>query len=708
MKYGMASLEGLLARMENSKSLTALRKGFVVMIPLLMAGAVALLLRSLPIPAFQKFQEEFLGGILGDALVLLYNATYGMISFYLAIIVSGQYAKVLQPGDTAVQGFAMLVSGACFSLSITGENWVPNAQLFGSGGVFLAVMCALASTRIFCALYALFCRRNHYYVPGGEMDVKRAMTAIVPLLTCLVIFLSGSVLVRELFKVSNVNELLIEIVNQIFKYQPNELLRGILFVFLLHFLWLFGIHGGNVLDQVSMQIFLPGDSDPSVIISKSFMDNFAMLGGCGGTICLLLAMFLVSRTESNRRLARSCLPFSLFNINELLVFGFPLVLNPIMAIPFVLVPLCSLVNAYLFTIMGVLPVVDGTVTWTTPVLFSGYAAVHSVWGIVVQALNIAIGTLLYIPFLRFSEKLQGQKQKQLLTSLGEAYKRAETNGTGERFLDRQDNLGEEARRLVSQLRADLENSRILVFYQPQVDRSGKVCGAEALLRWGYGGGPLYPPLVVSLAQEDGIYDRLTQCVITQTLHDIPALRPKGCRTFLVSANITAVQLNSTAFVRDVIAQVRDAGMEGAFGLEVTEGANLVTLENISRNVELLKRAGIPMAIDDFSMGQTSLKYLQSNSFSYVKIDGGLVKDSMNNPRSQEIISSIIQLGKNLNFQVVAEFVETKALQDSLLNMGCDCFQGYLYGKAESADSEERAENWENLGKSAVLEEETQK
>ena len=99
------------------------------------------------------------------------------------------------------------------------------------------------------------------------------------------------------------------------------------------------------------------------------------------------------------------------------------------------------------------------------------------------------------------------------------------------------------------------------------------------------------------------------------------------------------------------------------------------------NIELYRRRGIELAIDDFSMGQTSLNYLRSNRFRYVKLDGGLVSQVLESARAREIICSIVALGQGLDFRVIAERVEIQAERDALLALGCTIYQGYLYSPA---------------------------
>lgn len=125
----------------------------------------------------------------------------------------------------------------------------------------------------------------------------------------------------------------------------------LLLVLSIHVLWFFGIHGSNMLEAVTQRIFENGlavnqaleaaGQTPTEIYTKSFLDTFVMMGGCGTCLCLVIAVLVAGRQPSNRRLAKLAAAPVLFNINELMVFGLPLVLNPTLLIPFLLVPLMA-------------------------------------------------------------------------------------------------------------------------------------------------------------------------------------------------------------------------------------------------------------------------------------------------------------------------------------------------------------------------------
>lgn len=116
-------------------------------------------------------------------------------------------------------------------------------------------------------------------------------------------------------------------------------------------------------------------------------------------------------------------------------------------------------------------------------------------------------------------------------------------------------------------------------------------------------------------------------------------------------------------------------------IEITEQMAIKSDSEFEKALNQVKNLGFMIAIDDFSMGSTSIKYLQKNQFDIVKLDGSIVKEMMTNERSREIISSIVYLAKSLNFKVLAEYVETEEQMQALKEIGCDYYQGYHFSKA---------------------------
>lgn len=666
--------------MENNQVLAAIKKGFLLVLPVVMAGSFALLLRSFPIVDYQDWLASFANGALLDLLNFVYDSTVGFMSLYLVMGISYYYSYALAEKNTTVQIMSMVASIACFIASFGGASGSLEISCFGTIGVFSAMVCSILATRLFTLLDLRLFRRYRSYAAGADIHFRYSISAILPMVVCVAVFALGNLLLQRVFHVGNLNDLISGALFRAFGNLRREPGNGLVFLLLQSLLWVFGIHGGNALDPVGQVVFPVGDAGTGFVISKSFLDNFAAIGGSGVTLCLLLALLIASRQSGNRRLAHSAAPLALFNINEILVFGLPIVLNPTMVIPFVLVPVVSMMIAYSAVILGLMPPVTHSVIWTTPVFFSGYLATDSWRGAAVQLVIVAAGTLLYIPFVRLSERLQVGQWAYMLGELTRDF--FDNEGAGAtNYLGRHDKLGVTAKNLAGQLRIDVNQGHVPVFYQPQVDEKGRVIGAEALLRWQYGGSQVAPPLVVALAQEDGCFDELTRLILATVCKDIRRLEQEVGRKLKISANIVADQLNDPQFVRRTIELAQQEGVAQNLVLEVTEESSLDSYPNIGANVDQLGNQGIELAIDDFSMGQTSLRYLRSNRFRYVKLDGGLVRQLVDNARCREIVGSIVTLGHSLGFRVVAEWVENQRIRDVLGQLGCTLFQGYLYSPA---------------------------
>lgn len=252
---------------------------------------------------------------------------------------------------------------------------------------------------------------------------------------------------------------------------------------------------------------------PTHVFSKTFLDTFVFIGGSGCALCMVLALFLAAGKNNNRRLAKLSLPAVVFNINELVLFGFPIIFSADMILPFILTPMVLSVISSFAMWFGLVPVVSRSVEWTVPVLASGYLATGSVSGSLLQAFNLVVGTMIYIPFIRQSERVQDReflgKIKRLEASMNEDERSVWVRDFRWNTYENQ----QTAKLLASDLEYALSKGALELYYQPQVKRDGTLYGCEALLRWNYmGQGFVYPPLIIALAVQ-GISSELWACIL---------------------------------------------------------------------------------------------------------------------------------------------------------------------------------------------------
>ena len=233
------------------------------------------------------------------------------------------------------------------------------------------------------------------------------------------------------------------------------------------------------------------------------------------------------------------------------------------------------------------------------------------------------------------------------------------------------------------LRQALHDREFFVCYQPQVDRSGRVFGAEALVRWQHQQrGLVSPAEFIPLAEETGLILQIglwvmeTACVQAATW----AARA-GREDFTVSVNVSARQLRQPNFVEQVLGILSATGAQPRnLKLELTESMLLDNVQEIIAKMTALKSRGVGFSLDDFGTGYSSLSYLKQLPFDQLKIDQSFVRDLLTDPNDEVIARTIVALASSLGLDVIAEGVETVQQRDALAAQGCGAYQGYLFGR----------------------------
>ena len=238
-------------------------------------------------------------------------------------------------------------------------------------------------------------------------------------------------------------------------------------------------------------------------------------------------------------------------------------------------------------------------------------------------------------------------------------------------------------RLEARMHEALEANAFRLFFQPQVNRRGVVIGAEALLRWPLDGGAMVSPAeFIPLAEDTGHIVRLGLWVLRSACAQLARWQMnETTRHLKIAVNVSARQFHQPDFVASVKDTVRAAGVDPCrLELELTESAILSDMDETIRRMNELRALGIRFALDDFGTGYSSLSYLKRLPLDQLKIDQSFVRDMAEDEGSEAIVLAILSLSHALGLEVVAEGVERPEQRDFLRHHGCDCFQGYLFGK----------------------------
>lgn len=681
-------------RMTGKPLLLAVRNGFTYMIPLVLIGSFALVLLSLPINAYQALMSRLFGDSWQNILLYIRDGTFNSFSLIAVICISYSYTRELNEYKDYVSPIIASVTALAAFIALSGINETGfSLSHFGVIGIFIALFVALLSSELFRRLTAIKIFRIQLFSDGANPNFNSALSLFIPAAITVALFAILNEALSYFFKVADLQTFIADSLLQLFKHINNDFGRGLLFILLVHVLWLFGIHGSNMLETVAQGMFVPAlqvnqeliaaNLPPIQIFTKTFFDTFVLLGGCGSMLCLILAILIAGGVKSQMRLAKLSAVPVLFNINELMVFGIPIVLNPIYMIPFLFVPLIMTAFSYVVMHVGLVPLTIHQVEWTTPVFLSGYMSTGSILGSLLQLINLSIGTLCYVPFVKLSEKAYQTQKNANLNKIIDAFSQSEERGMLSSLLSRHDSVGSIARSLTADLEHDLANNNIMLYYQPIVDCRENVVCLEALLRWEHKSyGFIYPPLIIALAEEAQFMNRLGDWILDKACSDLDAFKKAGIEDLAVCVNVSTAQLEDDHFIDALSRTLSRYQLDPAcLEIEITERLALRVNRKIKGLLDAINAFGVALSMDDFGMGHSSLIYLKEYDFNTVKLDGSLVREVLKNSSCSNIISSIVTLGKTLNYRVVAEFVETEEQRILLLELGCDLFQGYLYSKA---------------------------
>ena len=686
----------MISRVEILTAVRAIRNGLISMIPVLIIGAFALIFKTFPIDGYQKAVSGFAGGVILDFLDIIYSATFGVLSVYMTLSISRAYMKLKT--EREISGGGAIIA-SLISFFILAGAYLPGfgTESMGPKSMFLAILTGLGASALYFAISRFLVNRRHVlFSSGADREFNMMLATFIPIAIVVLIYALFNLLVIKIFDVDSFRMLLSNAFNALFSWGSTGFFKGFFFVLLSSLLWFFGIHGSDTLEGVMQTYFAPGlaanqaavaaGSVPTEILAKEFFDCFVLMGGCGSTICLLIAILLFSRNKAKRGLGIAATFPMLFNINEMMVFGLPIIFNPVMLIPFLAVPLVCYSSAYFALSTGIVPLITGSVEWTTPIILGGFRATGSIAGALLQLFNVVVGVLIYLPFVRLMDKQTAASNKRTFESFMKYFRDNEAELVGVNISEVRNIYGDFAKELCAELRHGIDTQMKLA-YQPQYDYSGKCTGVEALLRWKHPEfGYLYPPLVIKIAEEAGFLPALEERVLTSAIADREAVLAKFGQDVKLSVNVTGTTIATQRYL-NFCEQLNEKTPFAAknISIEITEKVALSFDEKTRKSLALLREMGLSLAIDDFSMGQTSINYLKDNMFDIIKLDGSLIREMFTHQYSREIISSIVNLSASLNLTVVAEYVETEEEREALHEIGCNCYQGYLYSPAVFLD-----------------------
>ncbi len=416
------------ARIGAQKHLSAVRDGFASTLPLALAGAFAVLLNNVffvPWSLLAYFIGEESAFIvwshenIAPFMDIINKGSLGIMALALAIGVSYSRAtsEDVDPLATSLIGlgavFVLGIGGYTFINSDGNAEWV---NYFGATGLLVALLAPLLSSEIFI----FFTKRNVVIkMPEGVPPaVMKAFAAVIPGFIALGLI----AIISYIFSITSYgsiffwfNDVMADAITDV--AASLFLILGL--VFLQQLFWFFGLHGANMIAPIKQSIYetlqlqninafqeFGRDATDLHNWTTGSFDLYGNGGGSGATIALIAAILLFSKLKSHREIAKLSAAPGVFQINEPVMFGIPIVLNPVFLIPFILAPLVSTFIGWAFTVTGIAGPVIAAVPWTTPIILNAGLATMSLGAILAQIVGLVAAFFIYLPFVIVANKVE--------------------------------------------------------------------------------------------------------------------------------------------------------------------------------------------------------------------------------------------------------------------------------------------------------------
>ncbi|HBV77523.1 MULTISPECIES: PTS sugar transporter subunit IIC [Vibrio] len=406
-------------RIGNQKYVTSIRDGFISALPFMIVGSFMLVFIFPPFSpdttwgfarAWLDFSNEY-----REQLILPFNLSMGVMTFFISTGVAASLARHYDL-DPLATGLLALMSFLLVAAPIEDGKLV--MTYFGGPGIFTALITAIYSTEV----YAFLKRKNVTIklppeVPAG---VSRSFEILIPVLVIIMTLHPLNLLIESetgMIIPQAIMSLLEPLVSA-----SDSLPAILLAVFVCQILWFAGIHGALIVTGIMNpfwlanlavnQTALANGIEPPVIFLQGFWDHYLLIGGVGSTLPLAF-MLARSRAVHLRTVGKLSSVPALFNINEPLLFGTPIIMNPVMFIPFVFVPMINAVVAYFGLKWDLVAHVVSVTPWTTPApIGASWAANWAFSPVIMCFICMAISVVVYLPFLRAYEKQLLEQEEQ--------------------------------------------------------------------------------------------------------------------------------------------------------------------------------------------------------------------------------------------------------------------------------------------------------
>ncbi|ASJ22118.1 PTS sugar transporter subunit IIC [Brachyspira hampsonii] len=421
------------AKLSNNRYLSSIKDAFDYITPFLIVGSFILLIFNLPFKDENSFlyiewYDNFTAAFSGH-FIQIFNVSMGLLSLFIAYGIG--YSLAASYNLSSVTGgflslFAFLIISAKVSALSVSEDFagiflveaasninVLDARFLGAEGIFSAIIGGIISIEIYRSLVS---KKMTIKLPDSVPPaIAKSFEIIIPIAVVGILFQIINIIIQK--KLLMLTSKLIDNITSPLLSMSDSLALVIILLLIIHILWFVGIHGANVINAIISIITLSnlalnqaalqaGEAFPKVVAGE-FFNVYVYIGGAGATLGLAIAMAL-SKNEHLKSIGRVSIIPGIFNINEPIMFGTPIVMNPILFIPFICVPIINAVIAYTVLKIGIVGKIIALVTWTTPgPLGALIASNFNIPAMVLSLCLVLLSYLIYTPFINaYAKTLQ--------------------------------------------------------------------------------------------------------------------------------------------------------------------------------------------------------------------------------------------------------------------------------------------------------------
>ena len=403
-------------KLGQNRYLNVLKDAFMLSLPLTIFGSIFIVIANLPFLSLIMSEDKI--SILREALN---PAAEGSLLIMTVFVVMGiGYYLATSYKVEGIYGSAIAISA--FFLVTPLENGGMSLDRLGAKGMFVGILVAILSGELYKrAVLKGWTIKMPDSVPPA---VSRSFSALIPAFLTLTLFL----VIRIIFSLTpfgNIHDFIFKTIQTPMMKLGGGLPATIFAIIMIQLLWFFGLHGqvivNSVLDPVwntlsleNFEAFQAGKELPN-IITKQFMETYTVgLGGTGMTLAVAFALLFVVKSRQLKELGKLAGPAAIFNVNEPIIFGLPIVMNPLIFIPWMLAPVVVVIFTYTMMAIGLAPIPTGvTVPWTVPIFFSGSLATNSMMGGIIQVINFFIVFIIWLPFLKVLDRQAIQAEENV-------------------------------------------------------------------------------------------------------------------------------------------------------------------------------------------------------------------------------------------------------------------------------------------------------